>query len=280
MDHHLRQIIDGYSLLLLDAYGVLVTSEAPCVGAVEFVDFLIRTDKPYLILTNDASRSPQTIADRLLGFGMPIPPERVVTSGSLLVDYFARHGLQGSRCAVLGTADSVRYVVQAGGEPVTVADDAEADVLAICDDMGFPFLESVNAAVTMVFRALDEARPLRLVLPNPDLIFPRNRRAFGITAGSIALIVEQAIRARYPQHSALKFDALGKPHAPIFERALAIGGTRNMLMIGDQLSTDILGAQRIGIDSLLVNHGVTHEDANAASPHIRPTYTIPGLVPP
>ena len=274
----LQRIIDRYSLLLLDAYGVLVTSEDACPGAIPFMDFLNRTDKPYLILTNDASRSPRTIADRLRRLGMEVPVERVVSSGLLLSDYFTRHALRGSRCAVLGTEDSENYVAQAGGQLGAVAEEAEIDVLVVCDDMGFPFLETINAAITIVFKALDRERPLRLVLPNPDLIFPRNYGAFGITAGSIALIIEQAIQARYPHGPGLRFDALGKPHAPIYETALAIGGTRNMLMIGDQLGTDILGAQRFGIDSLLITQGVTHGGASTDHPDVHPTYVMPGLV--
>jgi HAD superfamily hydrolase (TIGR01450 family) len=242
------------------------------------MDFLNRTDKPYLILTNDASRSPETIAGRLRRLGMEVPVERVVSSGLLLSDYFTRHELRGSRCAVLGTEDSKNYVARAGGQLVAVADDAEIDVLVVCDDMGFPFLETINAAITIVFKALDRERPLRLVLPNPDLIFPRNHGAFGITAGSIALIIEQAIRARYPRGPGLRFDALGKPHAPIYKMALAIGGTRNMLMIGDQLGTDILGAQRFGIDSLLITQGVTHGGLSTNHSDVHPTYVMPGLM--
>lgn len=272
----LRQLIDRYALLLLDVYGILTTGIGPCPGAAELIDYLNRTGKPYLLLTNDASRSPQTVSARLSGFGLAVSADRVITAGSLLAGYFAQHGLQGSRCAVLGTEDSRAYVVQAGGQAVALADDAPADVLVVCDEAGFPFLEGIDAALTMVFRAIDQQRNLHLVLANPDLICPRGQHAYGITAGGIAVLIEQAIVLRYPQPP-LQFARLGKPYRPIFEQALAIGGTRDMLMIGDQLATDILGAQDFGIDSLLITQGVTSPEALTGNPAIRPTYVLPSL---
>jgi HAD superfamily hydrolase (TIGR01450 family) len=272
----LRRLIDRYALLLLDIYGVLTTGTGPCPSAAELLVYLNQSGKPYLLLTNDASRSPQAVAERLQRFDLAVTADRVITAGSLLTAYFAQHSLQGSRCAVLGTEDSRAYVAQAGGQIIALADDAVIDVLAVCDDAGFPFLKGVNAALTMVFRAIDQGRPLHLVLPNPDLIFPRTQSSYGITAGSIALIIEQAIAVRYPQRP-LQFARLGKPHRPLFERALIVGGTRDMLMIGDQLATDILGAQRFGIDSLLISQGVTSPAALTAAASIRPTYVLSSL---
>ena len=58
------ELLEQYETLLLDAYGVLVTHDAPLPGAAALVDHLNATGKPYFILTNDASRSPERSSAR------------------------------------------------------------------------------------------------------------------------------------------------------------------------------------------------------------------------
>ena len=82
-----------YDVLLLDAYGVLVNADGALPGAVAFIDGLNQSDHPYYILTNDASRLPATCAARYNALGVPIPAERVITSGSLIAGYFRQHDL-------------------------------------------------------------------------------------------------------------------------------------------------------------------------------------------
>lgn len=271
------ELLERYEALLLDSYGVLIHQHGPLPGALSLVGTMNAIGKPYFILTNDASRSPEAASRRYHSLGLAIPPGRIVTSGSLIAPYFAANGLRGARCIVLGPADSERYVVEAGGEVIPAADDAEPDVVAICDESGFPYLETVDAVLTAIFRRLDAGRPLHLVLPNPDLIFPRGERSYGMTAGSIALVLEAAMALRYPDGDYPRFVPLGKPHAPIFEEALRRSGTRDMVMIGDQLSTDIKGARAFGIDSALVPTGLTHIGSGRLG-EIYPTYVLPTLV--
>lgn len=271
------ELLDRYEVLLLDSYGVLIHQHGPLPGALALVGTMNAVDKPYYILTNDASRSPEAASRRYHSLGLAIPPGRIITSGSLIAPYFAANRLRGARCIVLGPADSERYVQEAGGEVIPAGDDAEPDVVAICDESGFPYLETVDAVLTAVFRRLDAGKLLHLVLPNPDLIFPRGERSYGLTAGSIALALEAAMALRYPDGKHPRFVPLGKPHAPIFEEALRRSGTRKMVMIGDQLSTDIKGARAFDIDSALVPTGLTHIGSGGLG-DIYPTYVLPTLV--
>jgi HAD superfamily hydrolase (TIGR01450 family) len=265
------QILERYAVLLLDAYGVLVHSTGALPGAAEFIDRLNRCGKVYYLLTNDASRLPQTAAARYCGFGLPVDPERIITSGSLLQRYFAEHQLAGARCVVLGPQDSRRYVETAGGCVVSATERFE--VLVICDEAGFSFLGTVDAVLTRLFHGIDRQETLHLVLANPDLIYPKADGGFGITSGSIALILEAALQRRYPDGRGLRFVRLGKPESPIFDEALRRSGTRDMVMIGDQLETDIRGANAFGLDSVWIAGGVS----SARLPGIRPTYRMPPL---
>jgi HAD superfamily hydrolase (TIGR01459 family) len=268
----IEQLISRYPVLLLDAYGVLVNSTGALAGACGFIDELNRTAKPYYLLTNDASKLPQTSARRFKRYGLAIEPERIITSGGLLENYFKTHNLLGARCAVLGPEDSARYVRAAGGE--VVAPGSGFDVVVIGDEAGFDFVDTVDLVITELFHKLERREPFDLVLPNPDLIYPKADRGFGITSGSIALIIEAALKLRCPGRPGLRFARLGKPNADIFKEAFKRSGTRKMVMIGDQLETDIRGANAFGLDSVLVGTGIASFKSAEIPDHLQPTYCM------
>jgi HAD superfamily hydrolase (TIGR01450 family) len=274
-ENHLAAILERYAGVLLDAYGVLMHSQGALPGAAALIAELNRSGKPYFILTNDASRLPRTIADRFQRFGLDIAPERVITSAALLTRYFATHALAGARCAVLGTEDSREYVREAGG--TLVGAETAFDALIVCDDDGYPFLETVNAALSTLYRLFDAGRAPQLLVPNPDLIFPMGDGGFGITSGSIALMFEAALQLRYPHRPERRFVRLGKPHAALFEEAVRRSGTRDLVMIGDQLETDIRGARAFGLDSVLVQTGVNPGSLAEVPEEMHPTYVLEGL---
>ena len=155
---------------------------------------------------------------------------------------------------MLGPADSARYVADAGGE--VVPPDEAFDVLVIGDESGFPFLDWADAALSSLFVSIDRGRPVHLVVPNPDLIYPGGG-GFGFAAGTIANMFEGALALRYPDRPELRFARLGKPNTPIFEDAIRRLGTSRAVMVGDTLETDIAGARAAGLDAVWIETGVT-----------------------
>lgn len=262
-------LIDRYDAILLDAYGVLVNLDGALPGAARWIDELNRRGKPYWLVSNTAARLPASAAARYQGFGLAIPPERILSSGMLLTPYFERHGLVGKRVRLLGPADSVRYAELAGGDVVGPGD--AFDVLIVADQAGFDFVEAVDEVLSALFRKYDAGEPVPLILPNPDLVYPTGRGC-GITSGAIAVMMEAALQRRYPDREDIGFVRLGKPYPDLFEAAMALTGSRNVLMVGDQLETDILGANGVGIDSALVPGGITGHRVRVGN--IAPTYVL------
>lgn len=262
-------LLDRYDAFLLDAYGVLVTLDGALPGAAAWIDELNRRGKPYWLVSNTAARLPANAAARYQGFGLAIPAERILSSGMLLEPYFQKHGLVGKRVRLLGPADSVRYVELAGG--IVVGPGQGFDVLVVADQAGFDFVETVDEVLSALFRKLDAGEEVPMILPNPDLVYPTGSGC-GITSGAIAVMIEAALERRYPGRTDWAFVRLGKPYPDLFEAAMRLAGSRNVLMIGDQLETDILGANRVGIDCALVPGGITgkREEFDA----IRPTYLL------
>ena len=269
-------LLDAYDGVLLDAYGVLVDARGALPDTAALFRELARRGTPYAIVTNDASRAPATYTRRFAGYGIEIAPERFVTSGSLLPAYFRDRGLAGARTLVLGTADSYAYVREGGGAPIELAPGLALDAVAICDDSGTPFLDGIELALSGVIRALEDGRRPALVLPNPDLVYPKGGGELGFTAGAMALLVEAALARRFPAE-ALVFERLGKPAPHLFAAAAErLGIARDRLvMVGDQLETDIAGAQAAGIATALLA-GISRWDPTAP---VAPTYLLATIEP-
>jgi ribonucleotide monophosphatase NagD (HAD superfamily) len=227
-------------------------------------------------VSNDASRSRDTFARQLAARGLAVPAERFVTAGTLLPDYFRDRGLAGARTIVLGTEDSCAYVREGGGTVIELAPGVEIDALAVCDDAGTPFLEGMEIGLSAIVRALRAGRRPTLVCPNPDLVYPKRAGEVGFTAGAMAAMIATALERMVPG-SGLAFDFLGKPNPHLMRAAAARIGVapERLVMIGDQLETDVAGAHAAGIASALVN-GISHWDARQS---IAPHYLLGTIAP-
>ena len=274
----MAELLDSHEAVLLDAYGVLVDGFGVLDGARELLKALSERAIPHLVVTNDASRLPSTMAKRFADLGLPIPESRIVSSGGLIAPHMAALGLASARCVVLGPEDSKQMVRSGGGEVVPPVANAEVDAVFICDEAGYPFVETLDNLISQLFSVIERGKVPRLILPNPDLLYPKRSGEFGIAAGSIAALVESALLHRFPNEPTLRFERLGKPYAPIFEHALRVVGTRNTVMVGDQLVTDIKGANDVGITSALVTSGLTRIVDVERGP-IAPTYVLAGIHP-
>jgi ribonucleotide monophosphatase NagD (HAD superfamily) len=173
---------------------------------------------------------------------------------------------------VLGPAGSQALARDVG---LRAVDPTHEDVraLVVCDEAGFDFVPTLEAVLTTVVRRIERGLPLALALPNPDVLYPKPGGALGLTAGAAACVIERGLRARFGD-DAPAFERLGKPHAPIFEAARARVPGR-LLMIGDQLETDIAGAHAAGIDAALVETGVGRRPASDAP--LQPTWVLASL---
>lgn len=269
-------LVARYEVILLDAYGVLNDGQGALAAGRGLLDEIARQGKRFFVVTNDASRLPETCAARFRSFGLDIDAGQVITSGALLGPYFETHGLGGARCMVLGTEDSKAYVRAAGGAVVPVGAGGDCDALIVGDDSGYPFLESVEDALSMLYRHLNAGRHVHRILPNPDLIYPKGEREYGFTSGGVAALIEIGLGRLFPGRPAreLAFTPLGKPHRPMFDEARRRAGTDSLVMIGDQLETDIAGARAAGLDSALLATGVSAWDHTGDDSQVAPTYLL------
>lgn len=254
-----QELVSYYDGFLFDAFGVLLNENGLIHEAAQCFNNLQTFGKAVWIVTNGSSRLESTLEAKYRGLGLNVDASKIISSGGLLREYLSKSVDAKARIAVMGTDESVEYVKQSGtNEYVSKIKPGEKfDALVIANQTDYSLLESLDWALTHLIRCYDKKVKCPIILTNPDLFYPKSSDHFGITAGSIALIIESSLRTRYICDDSIDIIKLGKPFKPIFESAEKKAGSKNLLMIGDQIATDICGANQYGIDSLLVGTGLT-----------------------
>ncbi|MEY9951965.1 HAD-IIA family hydrolase [Leifsonia sp. EB34] len=256
--------LSGVDLVLADLDGVVYTGSNAIPHAVESLNGVAETIKVGYI-TNNASRTDASVAAHLSELGLHVEPRDVVTSPQAAVRLLSRHVPAGSTILVVG-GDGLVDEVQKGGFSVTrSADDEPAAVIqGFSPDIGWAQLAEASFALQ---GRSDSERPW--IATNTDWTIPVER---GIAPGNGTLVsAVHTAAGRLPL-------VAGKPEVAIFEEAVARFQATKPLFIGDRLDTDILGANRAGIDSVLVLTGIDRaKQLLAADAESRPTYILGDL---
>jgi HAD superfamily hydrolase (TIGR01450 family) len=255
-----RPLSSAYDLAMLDLDGVVYVGGDPVPGAPEHLERVRSAGMRLAFVTNNASRTPEAVAERLSAMGVPADGDDVVTSAQAAARVLLERLGSGAAVAVLGADGLTTAVDEAGLRAVGVADDAEALVTGYGPDV--LWRDVMRAAV----RVRDG---LWWVASNTDLTIPTG---YGLAPGHGVLV--ETVR----RFSGVDPVVAGKPQRPLLDETVRrVGGSRP-LMVGDRLDTDIEGASNAGIDSLLVMTGVTGlEELVAATPPRRPTYLAADL---
>ena len=278
-------LAENYDAIAFDSYGVLVDGIDPLPGAIEFTDRLNRVGKPWLLATNDASRLTDHRVEVMSGQGFGITTDQVISAGSLLGRYFEERGLIGTQCIATGSGEAVEFVRIAGCEPVPLTSKDESSTsLALAGITGYDWSAATSDMLTLIIRRMDAGNPLHLVVPNPDVLYPDGSDRFSIGPGGIAELIEAAVSRRFGDDDAVKFTKLGKPYAPMFDAIKErLSGYERIAFVGDQLHTDIAGANQAGLDSVLIGTGITRwkdaSDLEDVPDSMMPNHLLPSMIP-
>jgi HAD superfamily hydrolase (TIGR01450 family) len=256
------ELVSGYDLVIFDLDGVLYIGDQPVSGAPEAVTRIRKQSVGVVYATNNASRAPETVADVLSSFGVPAESGDVLTSAQAAAAVLAERYESGSAVLVVGAPALSDQVRRAGLRPVRAAADGPAAVVqGYGPEVGWASLAEASVAI----RA-----GAAWVATNTDRTLPSSR---GPLPGNGAMVAALATALdRQPD------SVVGKPDPGLFQGAVRARGAQRALVVGDRLDTDIEGANRAGLDSLLVLTGI-HQPADvlAAGPAHRPTYVAANL---
>lgn len=246
----LQPLADRYDLIFCDVWGVLHNGVKAYEAAGDALT-RFRAKGGRVVLVSNAPRPGASVGNQLDGFKVPRTAyDAIVTSGDL------------TRLAIEERIEKVvHHIGPPRDMPIYKGLDArfgsieEADYV-VCsgfDDDENETVENYRARLEAMLR-----RDLLMVCANPDLIVER---------GHMILPCAGAIALAYEEMGGKVFYA-GKPHGPVYDKALALASSidgrpipkERVLGVGDAIRTDIAGAVGFGIDSLLVARGIHAEE--------------------
>jgi len=246
----LRDLTGHVDVVLSDIWGVVHNGLESFPEACEALH-TYRSRGGTVILITNAPRPADSVQRQLRKLGVADETyDAIVSSGDLTRLYVAEH--PGRKMFWLGPErDNSIY----RGLDATIAPLEEADYI-VCTGLYDDETETAEDYRGMMLKARE--RKLTLVCANPDIVVERGDRLI-YCAGAIAELYRE-----------LGGEVIfyGKPHRPIYERAMALAGERQghqidrrrVLAIGDSVRTDLTGAREFGIDCLFVTRGIHAEE--------------------
>src|SRR5215468_4036310 len=255
------------SALLIDIDGVLTVSWRPLPGAVAALRQLRAAGLPLALVTNTTSRPRSSIASALAGAGFPVTAGDILTAPAIAAAYLNDH-YPGARCLLLNSGDIAEDL--AGVTLAPAGDPAPVDVVLV----GGAGPEFSYQALNRAFGCLRGGA--KLVAMHRGLYW-RTSDGLQLDSGAFIAGLEQA--------AGIEAEVVGKPAAAFFATALAHLGAdaAHALMVGDDIETDVLAAQRQGLTGVLVKTGKylpsAHRHASGTPDHVLDSFAgLPALL--
>lgn len=244
--------------LLIDMDGVLWRGDETLPGVTDFFDFLDKENLSFILVTNNATRRSDHTINRLAGLGVKVQPSQVLTSAEATARWVKTNLPGVSKIVVVGEQALIDELTQAGFS--IVQENADAVVVGL--DRGLTYDKLSRAALEIRAGA-------KFIATNTDLTLPTEK---GLVPGSGSIV------AALVAATGVEPVVIGKPFRPMFSLALDSLHTapESTAMLGDRLDTDIDGASRAGLKTILVLTGVSTRLEAETNP-IRPDFIFADL---
>lgn len=243
--------------VILDMDGVLWHGDTPLPGLAELFRALTRLELPFVLATNNATKTAAQYVRKLARLGVQVRPDQVLTSPGATVGYLGERFPKGTKVYAVGEVGLHQTLLEAGFV-VIGPDEVRAGETATVVVGG---LTTTSLSYDLLATAsLLVRRGAGFVATNYDLTYPSEVGELP-GAGAVLSVIASATGVRPT--------VVGKPYPTMFKEAVRRLGTRpeDTLMVGDRLETDIEGAAAAGLKTALVLTGVSgREDIGTLSP--------------
>lgn len=247
-----------YKGYLIDLDGTIYKGRERIPAGERFIQRLQEQEIPYLLVTNNTTRTPQMVQDMLAQqFNIQTPLETIYTATMATVDYMKDMN-RGQTAYVIGETGLKSAISEAGY--IEDKENPAYVVVGLDSQVTYDMLATATLAI---------AKGALFIGTNPDLNIPTERGLMP-GAGSLVALLEAATR--------VKPVFIGKPNAIIMNKALDILQVKRSeaIMVGDNYLTDIMAGIQNDIASLLVTTGFTKVEEVPNLP-IQPDYVVASL---
>jgi 4-nitrophenyl phosphatase len=243
----MTQRLSAIHNLIIDMDGVLYIGENPLRGMRGLFQFLAANDVRFVLATNNSTQSPSSYSEKLLRMGVEVPAQAIMTSATAAADYLANEYAPGTRIFPIGES-GLHVALEEHGFVM-----AERDVSLVVVGLDRFVTYDKLAKATLLIRG-----GARFVATNPDKTLP-------IPEGEVP--GAGAILSALETSTGVSPLIIGKPEPHFYTVATRQLGSDNhsTAALGDRLDTDIAGARRAGLFSILVLSGISALDEASAS---------------
>ena len=238
--------------------GVIYHGNSILPGVLEFINWLIVSEKRFLFLTNSSERSPRELSAKLRRMNIEVDESHFYTSALATADFLATQ-TPGSSAYVIGEAGLLNALYERG---ITM-NDINPDYVVVGEAQSYNY-ENILKAVRLINSGA------HLIGTNSDLTGP--------TDGGLMIPACRALVAPIELATGKQAYFIGKPNPLIMRTGRKMLGldSKDIAIIGDRMDTDIVSGIESGIDTVLVLSGVSDMATVNMFPY-RPTYILDGV---
>ncbi|WP_033827987.1 TIGR01457 family HAD-type hydrolase [Bacillus andreraoultii] len=246
-----------YKGYLIDLDGTMYLGTEKIEAASRFVQKLAEQGIPYLFVTNNSTRTPEQVAEKLVSFQIPATKEQVFTSSMATAQYITEMNPE-AKVYFIGE-EGLRVALKEKGLRYA-GEDANFVVVGLDRDVTYEKFAIACLAIR---------NGATFISTNADIAIP-TERGFMPGNGSLTALIQTSTR--------VDPIFIGKPETIIMEQALKVIGTNKeeTIMVGDNYDTDIAAGIRAGLHTLMVHTGVTTKE-QLQQYEIQPTYAVNSL---
>ena len=236
----LQSIADNYDLFYIDLWGVMHNGIKLHEQAIDVLKQLLNKNKSFVLLTN-APRPNKTVRDFLQKMGMDQElSSYVYTSGEAALNFLKKNFLSKKFYHIGPPRDFDLFNLFKKNKCKDIKDSEYLLCTGLFDNYTNDLVYYKNLFENQIEK--------KMVCTNPDLIVDRgNKRE--LCAGSVAMVFEKM---------GGEVVYFGKPYPEVYNQSI-VNKNKKILAIGDNLNTDIKGANLLNYDSLLISNGI-HKD--------------------
>ena len=239
----LRSIIDNYQLFYIDLWGVVHNGISLNNQAIKTLKEITKKNKDYILLTN-APRPISAVKIFLEEMGLEKEiREHVFTSGEAALNYLKKN-LSNSSFFHVGPPRDFDLFRDFKKMKLDNKDDSE---YILCTGLYDEHDKDLNYYKKLLEKNLEK----KMICTNPDLIVDRGKTR-ELCAGSVAIIFEKM---------GGEVVYFGKPYSEVYSQSID-NKNKKVLSIGDNLNTDIKGANLLNYDSLIISNGIHKNEIN------------------
>jgi HAD superfamily hydrolase (TIGR01459 family) len=233
----LQSIADNYDLFYIDLWGVIHNGIKPHEQAIIVLKELLKMNKEFVLLTN-APRPNKTVRKFLEKMGVEKKiRDHVFTSGNAALNYLKKINLSDKFFHIGPPKDFDLFYDFKNNQSKNINDSQ----YLLCTGLFDEYDKDLNYYKELLEKHIDK----KMICTNPDLIVDRGN-VRELCAGSVAIVFEKI---------GGEVVYFGKPYPEVYNQSID-NLKKRTLSIGDNLNTDIKGANLLNFDSLLITNGV------------------------